>query len=177
MRRWLTIMIVTSALALLSVRALHGRGEALEALARSGTIQSDAPIKASVEIVIQAPVKKVWNLLISVNDWPKWQTAIKEAHIDGPVASGTTFTWSTGAADIHSKLALVTPQQQIAWTGSALNGHAVHVWKLERLPGNATRVITNESMSGFLLTRFYSSEELESSDRFWLDRLKHEAER
>jgi uncharacterized membrane protein len=177
MRRWLTVIILTCAVAFLLMRALHGSGEDLEVLARNGTIQSDAPIQASVEIVIQAPVEKVWNLITGVNDWPKWQTAIKEAHIDGPIASGTTFTWSAGAANIHSKLALVTPREQIAWTGSALNAKAVHVWKLERLPGNTTRVTTNESMSGFLLTRFYSSEELESSDRFWLDQLKHEAER
>jgi hypothetical protein len=177
MRRWLTVMIVTCAAALLLIRMLHGAGDDLQSLARNGAIQSDAPIKAFAEIVIQAPVEKVWGLLTGVSQWPKWQTAIKTAHIDGPVASGTTFTWSTGGVRIHSKLALVIPREQIAWTGSALNANAVHVWKLEQLSGGRTRVTTNESMSGLLLTLLYSSSELQASDQFWLDRLKQEAER
>jgi uncharacterized protein YndB with AHSA1/START domain len=177
MRRWMTVMILTCAIALLLMRLIYGTGDDFESLAGNGTIQIDAPIKASVEVVIQAPVEKVWNLLTGVNDWPKWQTAIKEAHIDGPVASGTTFLWSAGSARIHSKLALVVPNAQLAWTGKAWTASAIHVWKLERLPGDRTRVSTDESMSGFLLTSFYSSRELQVSDQFWLDRLKQEAER
>jgi hypothetical protein len=38
-------------------------------------------------------------------------------------------------------------------------------------------VQTEESMSGFLLTLFYSSKELQAIDQTWLDRLKLEAER
>ena len=177
MRRWLTVMILTCVVALLLMQVLFGGGENLEVLARQGAIVDNAPIKASLDIVIQAPAEKVWKLLAGVDDWPKWQTAIKEAHLDGPPVSGATFSWSTGATQIHSRLALVVPLKEIAWTGTALNAHAIHVWKLERLPGNRTHVTTIESMSGFLLTLFYSSKELQISDQFWLDRLKQEAER
>jgi uncharacterized protein YndB with AHSA1/START domain len=155
----------------------HGRVNDLESLARAGAIESDAPIRASVEIVIQAPAEKVWSILTAVNNWPKWQKDIKEAEMIGPFASGTRFTWSSGGTRIQSKLALVEPYKEIAWTGTALNARAVHVWKLERLPGNKTLVQTEESMSGFLLTLFYSSKELQTIDQAWLDRLKREAER
>jgi hypothetical protein len=159
------------------MRLFHGAGDDLDLLASNGTTQIDAPIKTSLEIVIQAPVEKVWSLLTTVDEWPQWQTAIKEAHIDGPVANGTTFVWSTGSMHIHSKLALVTPEAQLAWTGKAFSATAIHVWKLERLPGDRTRVTTVESMSGFLVSFFYSSRDLQVSDQFWLDRLKQEAER
>jgi hypothetical protein len=155
----------------------HSRVNDLESLARAGQIESDAPIKASAKIVIQAPAEKVWSILTAVNNWPKWQTDIKEAEMTGPLKSGTAFTWSSGGTRIQSKIALVDPYKEIAWTGTALNATAVHIWKLERLPGNKTLVQTDESMSGFLLTFIYSSKELQTINQTWLDRLKLEAER
>jgi hypothetical protein len=177
MRRWLAIMLLTCATALMLIVTFHSRVNDLESLARAGVTESDARIKASVEVVIQAPPEKVWSVLTAVNNWPKWQEDIKEAEIMGPIASGTPFTWRSGGTRIRSKIALVEPNKEIAWTGTALNATAVHVWKLERLPGNKTLVKTEESMSGLFLTFFYSSKELETNDQTWLDRLKLEAER
>jgi hypothetical protein len=177
MRRWLAVMLLTCVTALMLIVTFHSRVNDLETLARAGLIEGDAPIKASVEIVIQAPAEKVWSILTAVNDWPKWQTDIKEAKMIGPLESGTAFTWSSGGTRIQSKIALVDPYKEIAWTGTAMTATAVHVWKLEQLPGNKTVVKTEESMSGFLLTFFYSSKELQSIDQTWLDRLKLEAER
>jgi len=177
MRRWLAVMLLTCATALWLIVTFHSRVNDLETLARAGAIESGAPIKASVEIVIQAPAEKVWSVLTAVNNWPKWQSDIKEAEMIGPLESGTAFTWRSGGTRIRSKIALVEPNKEIAWTGTALNATAVHVWKLEQLPGNKTLVKTEESMSGFLLTLFYSSQELQTIDQTWLDRLKREAER
>jgi len=170
-------MLLTCVTVLLLIVIFHSRVNDLESLARAGAIESDAPIKASVEIVIQAPAEKVWSILTAVNNWPKWQPDIKEAEMIGPLESGTKFTWTTGGTRIQSKIALVDPYKEIAWTGKALNATAVHVWKLERLPGNKTMVQTEESMSGFVPTLFYSSKELQTIDQTWLDRLKREAER
>jgi uncharacterized membrane protein len=177
MRRWLTVMLLTCAAALMLIVTFHSRVNDLDALARAGAIESDAPIKASAEIVIQAPAEKVWGILTAVNDWPKWQSDVKEAEMIGPLESGTAFTWRSGGTRIHSKIALVTPSKEIAWTGTALNATAIHVWKLDQLPGNKTLVKTEESMSGFMLTLFYSSKELQTVDQSWLERLKLEAER
>ena len=177
MRRWMTVMILTCAVALLAMRYFNDQSAKLENLARSGAIESDAPVKASLDVVIDAPVGKVWGILTDVDRWPRWETDIKDAEIAGPVAIGTTFKWTMGAAHIHSTIALAEPEERIAWTGTALNARAVHVWKLERLGGNRTRVSMEESMSGILLGLLYSSKELEASDRRWLDRLKHQAER
>jgi uncharacterized protein YndB with AHSA1/START domain len=173
----MTVMILTCAVALPLIISIHRRGEELEGLARKGEVQSDAPVKASLQIVIQAPPEKVWSVLTGVNDWPKWQSDIKEAAIEGPLQSGTTFKWSAGGTHITSKIALVEPNVRIAWTGSALDAQAIHVWSFQRLPGNKTLVNTDESISGFLLTYFYSSKELQATDQHWLDRLKHKAER
>ena len=145
-------------------------------LARSGKIPENAPVKASLEITIHAPVEKVWLLLTDVTNWPKWQPDISATKIAGPLQAGTTFSWTTGGTRIESRIALVQPYEQFAWTGKAHWAKAIHVWKLQRLSEDQTVVKTEESMHGFLLTVFYSSKKLEQSDQHWLDRLKSAAE-
>ena len=176
MRRWMTVMMLTCAIVLLVLFTFHDTGDGLDNLARNGAIQADAPVKASVQIVIQAPPEKVWSVLTDLNDWPKWQSDIREAQIAGPLESGTSFTWKSGGTRIQSRIALVEPNARLAWTGTVLNVRAVHVWKLERVRGNKTLLKVDESMSGFGLTLFYSSKDLEASNQLWLHRLKTAAE-
>jgi hypothetical protein len=52
-----------------------------------------------------------------------------------------------------------------------------NVWRLVARADNRTLVAVDESMSGFLLTLFFSSQKLEQSDRTWLAHLKTESER
>jgi len=153
-----------------------GAGISDDELARSGKIRENAPVKASVEITIHAPVEKVWLLLTDVTNWPKWQPDISASKIAGPLEAGIPFSWTTGGTRIQSRIALVKPYEQFAWTGKAHWAKAIHVWKLERLSDDQTLVKTEESMDGFLLTLFYSSKKLEVTDRRWLDRLKLAAE-
>jgi uncharacterized membrane protein len=155
------------AILLLLVFGASQSQENLEQLARSGAIQESAPVKASVEITINAPPEKVWSLLTDVQNWPKWQREITRAEISGPLASGTVFSWSIGGASVKSK---------IAWTGTAYMAKAIHVWKLQRLPHEHTLVKVDESMDGFLLRLFFSSEKLKAGDQRWLDDLKKAAE-
>jgi hypothetical protein len=96
--------------------------------------------------------------------------------MSGPLQAGTTFSWTTGGTHIKSRLALVQPYDQFAWTGTTFGATAIHVWKLSRLADGHTIVRTDESMHGFLLSLFYSSKKLEETDQRWLDRLKLAAE-
>jgi len=147
-----------------------------EQLAREGKIREDASVKASAEITIYAPAEKVWQVLTDVKDWPRWQPDISTTEIHGPLEAGTTFSWTTGGTRIESRIALVEPYAQFAWTGKAFGAKAIHVWKLQRLSADQTLVKTDESMDGFLLKIFYSSKKLEETDRRWLDRLKAASE-
>ena len=177
MRRWMTLMILTCGATLSVILLLRDRGQDFEGLARSGSIQEDAPIKASADVVIDASPEKVWTVLTAVSDWPKWQPKISHAEIAGPVERGMPFTWGGGGVLIKSRFALVEPDARLSWTGTSMNAHAIHQWKLERIAGGKTHVRVDESMSGFPIMVFYSSKDLQESDQFWLDRLKQEAER
>ncbi len=149
----------------------------LNRLAHGGQIDESAPVKAHSEIVIDAPPERGWHVLIGVKDWPQWQKNVESADIAGPVAPGTPFTWKTGGAEIHSQITVARPMEQFVWTGVAFNAHAILVWNLQRLPDGRTQVKTSESMSGFMLTLFYSSKQLEATHHDWLTSLKLTAEK
>ena len=165
-----------SATTLLLVLLLSSPDTRLDQLARSGTIQQDAPLKTSAEITVNAPREKVWKLLTGVSAWPTWQRDITKTDMFGPLQSGTAFSWTSGI-HIQSQIALVQPPEKLAWTGTAYKARAIHVWTLQELPGDCTLVKTEESMAGFLASLFYSSRKLEDSDRRWLNFLKVAAER
>lgn len=148
----------------------------LEKLAANGQIQENATVKASTEITIHASPERVWHLLADIDDWPKWQSTISAANINGPLESSTTFVWTSGGTQIKSRIALARPVTQLAWTGTAYKARAIHVWNLQALPDGDTLVRTIESMDGFMLRLFYSSSDLAKSQRLWLDALKRKAE-
>jgi len=155
----------------------QGAIDRAEALADNGQIDERAAVKASSEILIAAPTEKVWNLLVGIDEWPNWQPNITAAKIAGPLKRGTEFKWTMGRAKIASRLALVKPDEELAWTGTALHTTAIHVWQLRAVRDGGTLVSTKESMNGFMLKLFYSSKDLEKSQRAWLDALKRAAER
>jgi uncharacterized protein YndB with AHSA1/START domain len=145
-------------------------------LAASGHIRDTASVKTSVAITIHAKPEKVWQILTNIDAWPQWQSDITAARLSGPLTPGTTFTWTNTGTKINSRLALVTPNSALAWTGSAMGAHAIHVWRLSPTPDGQTQVQEDESMDGFLLTLFYNSKKLESADQQWLQRLKTASE-
>jgi len=170
---WTTLLF----LALLTTPAnAQSPMDRLEKLAADGQIQENAAVKASSEITIHASPENVWHLLTDIDNWPKWQSTISAAKINGPLESGTAFVWTSGGTQIKSRIALARPVTQLAWTGTAYRARAVHVWNLQPLPDGGTLVRTTESMNGFMLRLFYSSNDLAKSQRLWLDALKRKAE-
>lgn len=148
-----------------------------DTLARNGQIDNHASVKATSEILISASPDKVWSLLAGIDDWPKWQPDISSAKLAGSLERGTSFTWSAGKVRITSRLALVKPVEELAWTGTAMHATAIHVWQLRPALHGGTLVDTKESMNGFMLKVLYSSKDLKKSQESWLSALKREAER
>ena len=111
-------------------------------------IDRTAPATTVQERVVAASPEQVFALLADVEAWPTWQPKVSKASSDGPFTIGSTFRWRSGAA-ITSTVTVFEPGRTIAWTGRALGTHAVHTWALEAV-GGGTRVLTEESMSGWL---------------------------
>lgn len=113
-------------------------------------INNNAPVKCSKEIIINAPVEKVWNILTDIDNWPDWQTAITYSKINGELKPGTTFDWKAEGLKIHSTLHTVKKTEYLGWTGKSLGSFAIHNWILKDVNGK-TEVFVEESMEGFLV--------------------------
>lgn len=78
---------------------------------------------------------------------------------------------------ITSTLQEVEPNKIISWIGDSIGMHAIHIWHFEK-QGNKTKVITEESLSGWFpsIIKRFKKNFLEESLTKALETLKIEAE-
>jgi len=111
------------------------------------SIDEQAPVIARHSAVVAAPLDLVWRLHTDINAWPTWQEAIDEAHLAGPFAAGTAFTWHTYHLTITSTIYQVEPQRRTLWGGPSEGITGIHEWSFTPVDGTV-RVDTQESWSG-----------------------------
>ncbi len=140
-------------------------------------IDPKAPLVASHSISIQAPPATVWRLLSEIERWPSWHAAITRAQLEGPLASGTVFRWTSGGTAIVSTIQLLEAGRRLGWTGRALGTATIHIWNVEASEGG-TLVTTAESMSGWLIRalKLVMPGFLDDALTSWLAALKRAAE-
>lgn len=140
-------------------------------------IDGNAPVTCSKSLLINATPAQVWAVLTAINQWPNWQSGIKQARLNGPLQAGSTFVWQTGGATIRSTLHTVEPYSQLGWTGKTMGLYAIHNWHLEAV-GDQTQVAVEESMAGLLATVFKKTfnKTLADGMQHWLAQLKQACE-
>jgi uncharacterized protein YndB with AHSA1/START domain len=153
-----------------SIEALH------EQYAKKGRIDQEAPVKASREFRIEAPVERVWELLSDPRGWEAWYPDVHDVRLEPGVEEDARFAWANGKAHMRSRFAIVEVGREITWTGVAYGAKAVHRHVLQPTEGGATRVFSEESMAGPLLVLFYNSARLRAEMEEWLSALKIAAE-
>ena len=149
----------------------------LQSLARAGDVQRDAPRHARQDVVINAPVHRVWQCLANVAAWPTWNAAVRSSEAPSSVTGDAMFRWDNHGSDIHAQLGLVRQDHVLAWSDTASTAKAIHVWRLSEVSHDVTRVEVEETMDGFLVSTFYSGYELDQTLATWLFSLKSVAER
>lgn len=154
-----------------SIEVLH------EEYAKKGRIDEDAYVKASCEVLIEAPVERVWELLSNTPGWGNWYPDIHNVDLDSPVEADTRFTWKNGNTRISSKFAVVETGRELTWTGVSSGAKAVHRHVLASTEDGATIVFFEESMAGPLLVLFFDSAKLRTGLEKWLTALKSAAEK
>jgi uncharacterized protein YndB with AHSA1/START domain len=163
------------------LRQLFYSGPSIEVLheeyAKKGRIDGEAPVQASHEVRVNAPVERVWELLSNVPGWTAWDPTVHDVHLDSTVAEDARFTWANGRARIKSRFAVVDPGRELTWTGVSSGAKAVDRHVLEATDDGATRVRSEESMAGPLLVLFYNSAKLQADTERWLTTIKTTAER
>jgi hypothetical protein len=146
-----------------------------EDFARRGRIDEAAPVVAHRELVVDAPVDRVWAVLADPRGWPQVDPKIHRVELDGDVAAGTAFTWRNGPIRLRSRFAVVDAPHELTWTGAALGTRAVHRHVLEATDDGRTRLVTEESIDGLAARLFFSSAKLAKDLDAWLAALAHAA--
>jgi hypothetical protein len=145
--------------------------------AKQGRIDDNAPVTTTCEVVINAPVQRVWEMIASPMGWPDFDPAVHDVTLAAPPAVDSTFTWGKGKSRMKSTFAVLDPGREATWTGVAAWFKVVHRHLLDTTPDGATRVRCEESMSGLMLGLLYSSAKLQAELMKWLTALKAAAER
>ena len=112
-------------------------------------INRKAPVNASAETVIDAPVARVWEVLTAIRDWPSWNPAVSSVSMLGEFEPGTEFHWKVDGVMIISTLQEIEAHKRIVWTGRIPFIRAIHVWTFEEREGR-TFVRNEESFQGWL---------------------------
>lgn len=177
MKKRTVALVLVAASGLFTVAGCGPRLSTLDKLAQEGKVNERSPDVAHLEIEINAPPAKVWSLLANPQTWPQWDKQIASTTALGPfTAAGTNFIWKSGDTEIHSQTQLVEPQTRLAWTGTAMSAKAIHVWQLQSIPGDRTRVSMAESMDGPLISRLFPPDRLKEAGQQWLIALKKAVE-
>lgn len=162
------------------------------------TVDHEAAITSSTEILIDAPLDRVWDLHTDVEGWEAWQDAVLtiERLDSGPLASDSRFEWTTPVPEsefapadtltITSSLQEMEPGACVLWEGPAVgesitSEQGVHLWNFTEADGG-TLVYTEESWDAELLDSLPEAdvdpvaEMLGGGLEIWLQELKTEAE-
>ena len=119
----------------------------------------------------------VWDVLSDPRRCGRIDPAIRDVRLEIQVRPGTRFAWRNGRAKIRSRFAIVDPGREISWTGVSSGARAVHRHLLAAQDERHTRLVSEESMAGPLLTLLYSEAKLRAALETWLTALKTAAER
>lgn len=118
-----------------------------QSTSRTADINRAAPVVVEAAIEINAPAERVWETLVDVESWPRWNPDVKTVDLQGGTRVGSVFRWKTRSGTITSTFRTVDPPHHVSWTGKTMSLKAIHVWSLEATGGKTT-VRTAESLEG-----------------------------
>jgi hypothetical protein len=141
-------------------------------------INRQAPVLATAEIDIDAPVALVWEVLQDIREWPTWNPSVSTVSVLGEFEPGMEFHWKIDGVTIVSTLQEIEPRRRLLWTGRIPFIRATHLWLFEELDGR-TWVKNEESFEGLMarLLRGPLNRMLGASLAQGLESLKQECER
>lgn len=144
----------------------------------SMTINQEAPVVQTNEIIINAAPDKVWEVLTNIDKWSEWNDRIKSPKLKGELINGSLFTWKTNGSKIKSKIHSLSTNTALGWSGKTFGASAIHNWYLESIE-NGTKVSVEESMEGWLvnLIKKKMNKKLAEDMKYWLEQLKEESEK
>jgi len=142
-------------------------------------INKNAPIHAKKDILINAPVQKVWELFADINRWPQWQKNITKADATLPLNVGSTFAITNAGIDSQATINALEHNQYLGWESHYSNRDVQHNWHFTTMANGLTLVTDEEAMEGSFAeeNKLVIQPLIEKSKTEWLAFLKTEAEK
>ncbi len=112
-------------------------------------------MKITTQIQINAPVQKVWEILMDFDTYPQWNPFVKS--LEGDIREGGSIKVKLPGMTFKPIVQVVSPNKEFRWLGHLwIKGlfDGEHCFQLEELPNGATRFIHNENFSGILVALF-----------------------
>ena len=147
----------------------------LNALAKEGKINENASIKDSHSVIINAPIAKVWEILIDIEKWPEWNNIVKEASIKDPVEIETPFSWYFNGVRFNSQIQAISEPNMLTWTGKSKLIKSAFVWQLEN-DDDQTIATFSASLQGTFTVLVNKHQRVYNELMTWLENLKKSAE-
>jgi hypothetical protein len=144
--------------------------------AQKGRIDDQAPVKARSEITINAPVEKVWEVLINLPDWPRFDPSFSDVKLESTVSVGAHASFKLKGFPIQGVFAVVDFNRELTWVGKSLWTRAIDRHVLERTPDGSTRLVLEESFAGLFAPLMISSRRLREQHKTWLLGIKSATE-
>ena len=136
-----------------------------------------AYVHAHNEMIIPASPEVCFAWLCRAALWPTWYSNCSrfkfDAATDSELKSGTSFSWTTFHAPVHSTVRRIEPPFHLEWDATAFGIRAYHAWVI--VPqGNQCLVITEENQIGVVpfFFRWFLGSMLERGHQTWLEGLK-----
>ncbi len=139
-------------------------------LASEGKINNRASIRDSQPIIIQAPVKKVWDYLANPVNWSNTKDAVTTA-----AKPGDTFSYHRHGQNFKGTFHLCVEWRELSWTAKTTGLKLIHCWHLEATESNQTIVTSEESLQG-IRTLIISHEKFHKSLINWLEKIRQSTE-
>ncbi len=129
------------------------------------------PYTLSTEIVIEAPIDIVWNVLVDNAHWEDWNPFIVKSHGQMKIGGRITNTMMLNGNSFTFKPVInhFEPNSSLSWKGQLIfpgifDGE--HVFNLISLPGGSTRFEQIEIFSGLLAGWFMRKYGKDTHDNF-----------
>ena len=147
----------------------------LNTLAKQGKINDNASIKDGHSIIINASIDQVWAVLVDIEKWSDWNTAIKNVNVNGEVSPGTDFRWTFDGTKFKSQIQSADKPTSLTWTGKSKLAKSIHVWQLEP-DENQTIASLSTSIQGKFTILFNNHQKVYNDILIWLEKLKEVSE-
>ncbi len=140
--------------------------------AQKGRIDEKAAITASGEIFINAPVEKVWQVLVNLADWPRFDPTFSDVKLESTASVGAKASFKLKGFPIQGTFTVVNPNQELTWVGTSLWTKAIDRHVLQAMPDGTIRLYLEESLTGFFVPLMFSSTRLHRQHQTWLEAIK-----